>query len=300
MWPDETVRYREYAPSEALRGYVHALFSFSAHCEEQTKRGVLLDVRFTPGERSCAPTFADAHASLVFTFEQCYYPDGHWRRNSVPCRGEVIGPLTAPGPPSVPVRPQSIGAYFRAGAAVPGVPAKELENCAVSLEHFWGAEARDLADELMSLRSEAARLDRLESALIQGTEARSHGRTALDIAGMAAWMDRSAGQLTIGELAAAAGLSRRHLTRLFRERVGVSPKTYCELARFRSALAHVRATENTAWACVAAGCGYADQSHMIAEFRRFAGFTPEALVRGRWFHPFIENPRIRSRLRALR
>lgn len=271
MWP-EGVRYREYAPSEALRDSVHSLFSFSAQCEEPAKRPVLLDVRFTSGERSCAPTFADGHTSLVFTFEQCYYPDGRWRCDSVPPRGEVVGPLTAPGPASVPPRPQSIGAYLRAGAALPSVPVMELENRTVSLEHFWGARARDLADELMSLRGEAARLDRLESALIQRTEARRQGRTALDIAEMAAWMDRSAGQLTVGQLAAAASLSRRHFARVFRERVGVSPKTYGELARFRSALSHVRTTENTAWACVAVDCGYADQSHMIAAFRRFAGF----------------------------
>lgn len=45
---------------------------------------------------------------------------------------------------------------------------------------------------------------------------------------------------------------------------------------------------------MAAESGYSDQSHMIAEFRRFAGMTPEALLHGRWFHPFIER-RVRER-----
>jgi AraC-like DNA-binding protein len=42
------------------------------------------------------------------------------------------------------------------------------------------------------------------------------------------------------------------------------------------------------WAQAAAGMGYADQSHMIAEFRRFGGLTPHELASQDWFHPFIE------------
>ena len=41
------------------------------------------------------------------------------------------------------------------------------------------------------------------------------------------------------------------------------------------------------WAQVADDLGYADQSHLIAEFRELAGLTPEMLARRPWFHPFI-------------
>ena len=40
-------------------------------------------------------------------------------------------------------------------------------------------------------------------------------------------------------------------------------------------------------------CGYADQSHMIAEFRRFSSLTPQMLAREKWFHPFIERAKAR-------
>lgn len=94
--------------------------------------------------------------------------------------------------------------------------------------------------------------------------------------------------MSIDSLATAAGVSRQQLTRVFRERVGVSPKVYCRLARFQSALAYARAGDSIDWARVASEVGYADQSRMIAEFRQFSSLTPHMLATERWFHPFIE------------
>jgi AraC-like DNA-binding protein len=68
----------------------------------------------------------------------------------------------------------------------------------------------------------------------------------------------------------------------------VPPKLYCRLARFQSALAYVRRGGKVDWARAAAETGYADQSHMIAEFREFSGLTPGSLVADGWFHPFVE------------
>jgi AraC-like DNA-binding protein len=281
--------YREYQPCEALRGWVRALFSFSEPGEARSPtRPVLLDVQFERTERFCAPTFADAHLCIVFTLEKHYCPDGLWRRSSLLAGADAIGPMTFPGPPSVPARAESIGAYFCAGAIIPGASATELENRAVPLDQVWGAEVRRLADELSSLPGETARLNRLESALLQKMRARRPKRAPIDISGITSSIVQTGGQVEIEQLAEAAGLSRRHFTRVFRDNVGVSPKIYCELARFRSALGYVPCGESVEWARVALDCGYADQSHMIAEFRRFAGLTPQALVDGRWFHPFME------------
>jgi AraC-like DNA-binding protein len=48
------------------------------------------------------------------------------------------------------------------------------------------------------------------------------------------------------------------------------------------------------WAQAAVEGGYADQSHMIAEFRRFSSLTPQMLARGKWCHPFIERAKARQ------
>jgi AraC-like DNA-binding protein len=53
-------------------------------------------------------------------------------------------------------------------------------------------------------------------------------------------------------------------------------------------LAHAHAQGKVDWAQTALDLGYADQSHMIAEFRQFRGLAPQALASAHWFHPFIE------------
>jgi AraC-like DNA-binding protein len=168
------------------------------------------------------------------------------------------------------------------------MPMADLENCAIPLEDVWGPAARRLLEDLNTIPDESARLARLESALIQRMTRPRHAEPRLNISKVAAWINASAGQLTVKRIAEATGLSRQHLARVFHAGVGVSPKVYCELARFQSTLGYLRSGAAVDWAQVALAAGYADQSHMIAEFRRFSGMTPEALHRGRWFHPFIE------------
>lgn len=82
------------------------------------------------------------------------------------------------------------------------------------------------------------------------------------------------------------------MTRVFHERVGLSPKRYCRIARFQSALRFAGTGPAVDWARVAVEAGYADQSHLIAEFREFSGLTPHRIAGERRFHPFIERARV--------
>lgn len=84
---------------------------------------------------------------------------------------------------------------------------------------------------------------------------------------------RSGGRAAIERVAAAAGVTRQHLARAFAYHVGVSPKTFARVMRFRRAL-KLACKGKQAWADLAAELGYFDQSHLIAEFREFAGETP--------------------------
>jgi AraC-like DNA-binding protein len=82
----------------------------------------------------------------------------------------------------------------------------------------------------------------------------------------------------VNAVASDLGVSARHLRRVFRETVGVSPKAFAKLARFNRALRAAREDARRNWANIAADAGYYDQAHLIAEFRSISGVTPQALL----------------------
>jgi AraC-like DNA-binding protein len=61
---------------------------------------------------------------------------------------------------------------------------------------------------------------------------------------------------------------------LFREHVGLTPKLFCRVRRFRAMLDQITKGRPVNWAKLAADCGYFDQAHLIRDFRAFAGITP--------------------------
>ena len=160
----------------------------------------------------------------------------------------------------------------------------------VALDDLWGHCAVDLTCELSAKREEQ-RVDALERALLRRLGRAPARSTSVDTAGLASWVTAERGRVSVARMADAAGVSRQTLARAFRETVGVTPKVYCMLARFQAALAYAGRGASVEWAGVASDLGYADQSHMIMEFRRFSSLTPHEVASGAWFHPFIERAR---------
>jgi AraC-like DNA-binding protein len=281
--------YREFAPHAALRPYIRALFSFvpgagdTRHSRPRTREFVAFG-----GDAICPPILADGHACLSFTLGEVCQADGRWRTASARSTGHIVGAVTHADASGV-ERPSMSGAYFRAGglAAFTRVPVDELTDRVVRVEDVLGRAAANVAARLAET-NEAVRIDVLESLLIARLHTQRCATASVDVAGLAASIEQSAGHIAVERLAHQAGISRQHLTRVFRDRVGVTPKLYARLARFQSSLACAAASEPLDGAHAALALGYADQSHWIAEFKEFTGLTPHRFAARHWFHPFVE------------
>jgi AraC-like DNA-binding protein len=161
--------------------------------------------------------------------------------------------------------------------AVLGVPASAIAGKVVALEDLWGAPTtRRLVDRITGARDTFQAASILESAITEhfalagGQRART--QLVLDAA-------KRLTNANVSVVAADLGVSERHLRRVFDETIGVSPKTFAKLTRFRRALGAARGESQASWATIAAAAGYYDQAHLIAEFRAIAGVTPRALLR---------------------
>jgi AraC-like DNA-binding protein len=89
---------------------------------------------------------------------------------------------------------------------------------------------------------------------------------------------RSGGRSAIGRIAREVGWSHKHLITRFKQQIGVAPRTAARLVRLSTVWRHL--DDGQSWARIAAESGYADQAHLIREFRRLTGTTPGALITG--------------------
>lgn len=296
--PSPVAWYREFAPCEALRADVYALFSFvPGTVLASPSRPLRQEIAFHEG-MVCAPQFADGQVSIRFELGRACDAGGRWRADSTALGETVIGPMSGVGRTDGLDLSETVGAYFRPGRASHffDIPASDLADSAVAVGDIWGTRGSELSSGLAD-SIEGARIDRVESLLLARFGRERRRTESIDVEGLAAAVLRRAGRVTVEGMARAAGVSRQHLCRAFRERIGVAPKLYGRLARFRSVLA--LAGDRRAridWVRVAVEMGFADQSHMIAECRQFSGLTPQSIADHDWFHPFIE--RAKSTRRA--
>lgn len=85
---------------------------------------------------------------------------------------------------------------------------------------------------------------------------------------------RAGSVLSIDGLAANLNVGRRQLERDFQTRVGISPKTFAQVARVQRALVLHQSNHSWTWSRIAQEAGYYDHAHLIADFRRFTGAAP--------------------------
>lgn len=82
----------------------------------------------------------------------------------------------------------------------------------------------------------------------------------------------------VSKWASACHLSVRQLERIFLKEVGLTPKTFYRLCRFEKMIRSKIEQPSVKWSALACEFGYADQMHLIKEFKQFLGITPSHFV----------------------
>ena len=160
--------------------------------------------------------------------------------------------------------------------ALLGIPLRELAHRVVALEDVLGPEAVRLAERLEAAPGWRERLALLEQALLERAADAPLPRP--DVAWAWRRLEQTGGRLPVSALAEELGCSRRHLTARFHEELGLPPKAFGRLLRFRRAADLMTAPDAPSLAEIAAACGYADQAHFNRDFRSFAGVSPGELL----------------------
>lgn len=151
-------------------------------------------------------------------------------------------------------------------------PLADYFNNFIDLKDILGWKVNYLMDQLKKCKDNTARLSVIESFLQQQLhfdpfdnnyflEALKRIRQADDT-------------LSIEALSKSLHVGERQLQRIFKEKLGVSPKLYHRIIRFSHTYHAIQQKNHLNWADVALSHAYADQAHFIRDFKEFAGMTP--------------------------
>jgi AraC-like DNA-binding protein len=133
---------------------------------------------------------------------------------------------------------------------------------------------RNHDSELRELRS----VPTLERILLHARRLPARNSESLERA--ARLLVRARGQASVSRVAREAGVTNRQLERQFLRGIGVGPKRLARVLRFQRALSAGQQSLRPNWAEIAAQSGYFDQTHLIRDFRKFAGCSPGSLELG--------------------
>jgi AraC-like DNA-binding protein len=156
-----------------------------------------------------------------------------------------------------------------------GTPMASLMNRVVPLDAILGDSIAWMTRSLASADSAEDRIALLDTALID----RLRGTSALPpVIGYALKALANQADRDVADIAAEIGWSRKHLANRLRDAVGIGPRAWRRLIRFQRLAGAIPHGVSPNWAGLACDHGYADQAHMIREFREFAGITPTAFL----------------------
>jgi AraC-like DNA-binding protein len=166
---------------------------------------------------------------------------------------------------------------------------------------FFSQPATSLTNKLVPLAQISSPLDRTLSCLLAGNSSpdTESCRAALDqvlleqlassspadmpVAAMVDRLARSDPAPPIAEIARELGISSRQVQRRFLASVGVPPKQFVRVLRFARLWQTASMSPPETWAALAAEHGYADQAHMVREFRAFGIEPPTHFFTAEWY-----------------
>jgi AraC-like DNA-binding protein len=194
----------------------------------------------------------------------------------------VSGPFTHAFVLDTAAQRDTLGVAFKVGgaAALLGLPLDELRNQHVPLAELWRSGASELRERVLGAATPEAKLETAER-LLSARLARVSRPPHPSVGRAAARLEAAAERCRIAELSETLGLSRRRFEQIFRADVGMTPKAYQRLQRFRRALVRIEDAARVGWADFALDRGYYDQAHLINEFGAHCGLTPPEYVASR-------------------
>lgn len=170
---------------------------------------------------------------------------------------------------------------FKKGKAFPFLiePMHNLTNFVIDAELVISPKILKIRERLLEVISPNEKYQVLEKQLLKIYLNKLKENPFVDFA--VSTIISTPTQCSIKTISDKVGYSQKHTIKLFKEHVGVTPKEFLKVIRFQKAIQQIDNQVSVNWSQIAFDCGFYDQSHFIADFKGFSGFTPSEYIKQR-------------------
>lgn len=263
-------RYTEYTPAAPLKNHIECYWSYNPlhipddrqpvnRCLPLGTVEIILQVNDLPCVILNNATQAWEKSHRIYFTGLCTETN-YWRGAT---NAQIFG---------IRFRPEAVPDFFN-------LPASLLFNKVTDAEAVLGHTASRLYADIARHRNDTHRVTAANKNLATMLE-NNHPQRINYVAEACRRIRSSNTRLSLDALSAGLGISTRQLQRSFKETIGTSPKSYQRIVRFRNAYTQLRRQYPTGinWSDLSYQLGYADQAHMIREWREFTDDAPSAFA----------------------
>lgn len=151
------------------------------------------------------------------------------------------------------------------------VPMHHLTNNLFSFSELYDREGRELIHRVEEEENPKRKIHLIQQFMLRRLLKTNAANSILDFS--VQFISSFHGLATIQQLEEKTGYSKRYLDLLFKNHLGISPKTFATIQRFQHFYKHLGIGSSGIYEL------YYDQSHFIKEFKRYTGLTPMQYAR---------------------
>ena len=191
--------------------------------------------------------------------------------------GWITGQRTKPIEVDVTPDYRALGIRFNnpGGYELLRFPVSELTDSTVEIDHIWGCESEKIRERLLKSSGIEEKFSIVDAYLTEMIANLDKPPPALRFT--AHLLQSSTHKVSIGETAHKMGISHKHLIRLFKKHIGLTPKQYQRVHRFQHILNLVPNIEKD-FSRILNDTDFYDQAHFNREFKAFCGMAPQEYI----------------------
>jgi AraC-like DNA-binding protein len=235
--------YREFRPSKNLQQFIDSYWYFTNEDSSNIE----------------SPVLPDGCMDIIFPLTGDNRPF-------------VVGTMTKAETVSIKPGQRMLGIRFRPAIApsLLKIPAIELRDTIIPLACI----NKNLAGEMGELAFKQQIANQIElynekiANVIQGIDIDERVLYAANL------VTELQGNISLDTVAQETGMSLRHMERLFKHHVGISPKRFARIVRFHQSHIALSKSNASSLAATAYQYGYTDQAHFNKDYKIFTGVSP--------------------------